>query len=213
MAWFVVNDRIKLAAYKVFGREGEAVASAAPEQTEEKVVDLMEALRRSLKGDRGTREKAERFLALLCRLGVIKVIRPRRWCGPGHRHNRAAAYGLPQDKTACDLGRRWYSSCLGLPAPQEGEGGGIYITDNSAFTDEDIELAAKREITVAHCPRSNITLACPPAPISKLTSKGVKVLAWGFCKKPSVLLSVWVIVKLKDWHIVSANFQPFCHWY
>jgi hypothetical protein len=87
--------------------------------------------------DGGSRcKKAERFLALLCSLGVIKVIRPRRWCGPGHRNNRAATYGLPQDKTTCDLGRRWYYSCLGLPATQER--GGIYIADNSAFTDQDI---------------------------------------------------------------------------
>ena len=39
------------------------MVSAAPEAAEEKVVDLMEALRKSLKGDGGSREKAERFLA------------------------------------------------------------------------------------------------------------------------------------------------------
>jgi len=44
-------------------KKGEPVVSAAPEQEEEKVVDLMDALRRSLKGDGGSREKAERFLA------------------------------------------------------------------------------------------------------------------------------------------------------
>jgi DNA end-binding protein Ku len=43
-------------------KKGEPVVSAAPEQEEEKVVDLMDALRRSLKGDSGSREKAERFL-------------------------------------------------------------------------------------------------------------------------------------------------------
>jgi hypothetical protein len=83
-------------------------------------------------------KKAERFLALLCGLGVITVVRPKRWCGVGNPGNRAATYGLPQDKTTCDLGRRWYYACLGLPAPQEGEGEGIYITDNSVFTDQDI---------------------------------------------------------------------------
>src|SRR5262249_8714758 len=64
--------------------------------------------------DNGNRcKKAERFLALLCRLGLIKVITPKRWCGPGNPNNRAARYGLPQDETSCDLGRRWYYSCLG----------------------------------------------------------------------------------------------------
>ena len=44
-------------------KKGEPVVSAPLEQEEEKVVDLMDALRRSLKGDGGSREKAERFLA------------------------------------------------------------------------------------------------------------------------------------------------------
>src|SRR5260370_622163 len=44
-------------------KKGEPVVSAAPEQKEEKVVDLMDALRRSLKGGGGSREKARRFLA------------------------------------------------------------------------------------------------------------------------------------------------------
>jgi hypothetical protein len=89
--------------------------------------------------DGGSRcKKAERFLALLCSLGIIKKVRGKRWCGPGHPENRAATYGLKQDETTCDLGRRWYYSSLGLPAPQEGEGGGIYITDNSVFTAQGI---------------------------------------------------------------------------
>jgi hypothetical protein len=89
--------------------------------------------------DGGTRcKKAERFLALLCGLGVIRKVRGKRWCGVGNPGNRAATYGLPQDRSTCDLGRRWYYASLGLPAPQEGEGGGIYITDNSVFTDQDI---------------------------------------------------------------------------
>jgi hypothetical protein len=83
-------------------------------------------------------KKAERFLALLCSLGVIKVIKRKRWCGPGHPNNRAATYGLPQDCSSSDLGVRWYHSCLGLPTPQEREKNSIYITDNIAFTDEDI---------------------------------------------------------------------------
>jgi DNA end-binding protein Ku len=44
-------------------KKGEPVVSTAPPEAEEKVVDLMEALRRSLKGGGGSREKAERFMA------------------------------------------------------------------------------------------------------------------------------------------------------
>jgi len=44
-------------------KKGQPVVSAEPEEKEDKVVDLMEALRRSLKGGSGSREKAERFLA------------------------------------------------------------------------------------------------------------------------------------------------------
>jgi DNA end-binding protein Ku len=59
------KDRYEDALRELIARKkkGEPVVSAAPEQKEEKVVDLMEALRRSLKGDGGSREKAERFLA------------------------------------------------------------------------------------------------------------------------------------------------------
>jgi DNA end-binding protein Ku len=44
-------------------KKGQPVVSAEPDEKDEKVVDLMEALRRSLKGGSGSREKAERFLA------------------------------------------------------------------------------------------------------------------------------------------------------
>jgi len=44
-------------------KKGETVTTAAPEEEDEKVVDLMEALRKSLKGGGGpSREKTERFL-------------------------------------------------------------------------------------------------------------------------------------------------------
>lgn len=45
-------------------KKGEPVVSSEPDEKDEKVVDLMEALRRSLKGGGGSsREKAERFMA------------------------------------------------------------------------------------------------------------------------------------------------------
>jgi DNA end-binding protein Ku len=44
-------------------KKGKPVEAAAPEEKDEKVVDLMEALRSSLKGGGASRDKAERFLA------------------------------------------------------------------------------------------------------------------------------------------------------
>jgi len=44
-------------------KKGEPVVSAEAPEEEDKVVDLMDALRRSLKGGAGSREKAERFMA------------------------------------------------------------------------------------------------------------------------------------------------------
>jgi DNA end-binding protein Ku len=44
-------------------KKGKPVEAAAPDEKDEKVVDLMEALRSSLKGGGASRDKAERFLA------------------------------------------------------------------------------------------------------------------------------------------------------
>jgi len=59
------KDRYEDALRELIARKkkGQPVVSAEPEEKEDKVVDLMEALRRSLKGGSGSREKAERFLA------------------------------------------------------------------------------------------------------------------------------------------------------
>ncbi len=43
-------------------KKGQPVVAEAPEEKEDKVVDLMEALRKSLEGGGGSREKAERFM-------------------------------------------------------------------------------------------------------------------------------------------------------
>jgi hypothetical protein len=96
--------------------------------------------------DNGTRcKKAERFLSLLCSLGVIKVLRPKQWYGVGHPANRAAVYGLPKDETVSALGRRWYYAHWTRHSPQDsaaggrGEGEGIYIRDISPLTEQDID--------------------------------------------------------------------------
>ena len=60
------KDRYEDALRELIARKkkGQPVTSEAPEESDEKVVDLMEALRRSLKGGGGgAREKAERFMA------------------------------------------------------------------------------------------------------------------------------------------------------
>jgi DNA end-binding protein Ku len=60
------KDRYEDALRELIARKskGKPVVSTAPEETDEKVVDLMEALRRSLKGGGGpSRDKADRFIA------------------------------------------------------------------------------------------------------------------------------------------------------
>lgn len=44
-----------------------------------------------------------------------------------------------------------------------------------AVTEEEIELMASRGVRVAHCPRSNARLKCPPAPIREMLDAGIKV--------------------------------------
>jgi hypothetical protein len=101
-----------------------------------------------LASDGGTRcKRAEKFLVLLCSLNIIKVIKPKRWCGAGNVNNRATLYGLPKDATACDLGKRWYYGCQGLPDADRTEEESIYIRDNSALSDDvitDLVLEAER---------------------------------------------------------------------
>ncbi len=49
------------------------------------------------------------------------------------------------------------------------------IVHACSFTSEDVQLAAKRGVSIAHCPRSNIRLGCEAAPIAQLRRKGVRV--------------------------------------
>ena len=95
--------------------------------------------------DNGTRCKmAERFLKLLCCLGIIKVIKQKEWHGLGHPGNSGTVYGLPKDKPTSDLGRQWYDSRWTRHLGQErvgqrGEEESIYITDSSLLTAHDID--------------------------------------------------------------------------
>ena len=59
------KDRYEDALRELIARKkkGEKLVAAEPEEPEGKVVDLMDALRRSLKGEGAGRDKAERFLA------------------------------------------------------------------------------------------------------------------------------------------------------
>ena len=75
------TDRYEDALRELIARKkkGQPVVSEAPEQDEEKVVDLMEALKRSLKGGGGpSREKADRFLKAHGRTAKPKAKKARR---------------------------------------------------------------------------------------------------------------------------------------
>jgi hypothetical protein len=78
--------------------------------------------------DEGKRcKKAERFLALLCKLGIIKVYQSKAWYGDGHPRNRAARYELAKDELYHER-----------QTEHEGERC-IYITDNSPFSEQHME--------------------------------------------------------------------------
>lgn len=69
------KDRYEDALRDLIARKskGKPVVSAAPEESDEKVVDLMEALRRSLKGGGGpSRDKADRFMAARSKAGKAR---------------------------------------------------------------------------------------------------------------------------------------------
>lgn len=69
------KDRYEDALRDLIARKskGKPVVSTAPDESDEKVVDLMEALRRSLKGGGGpSRDKADRFIAARSKAGKAK---------------------------------------------------------------------------------------------------------------------------------------------
>jgi DNA end-binding protein Ku len=69
------NDRYEDALRDLIARKskGKRIVSTIPEESDEKVVDLMEALRRSLKGGGGpSRDKADRFIAARDKAGRAK---------------------------------------------------------------------------------------------------------------------------------------------
>lgn len=60
-----------------------------------------------------------------------------------------------------------YASRLGLLRS------GNQIVHACDVTNEDIEVLAESGVSVAHCPRSNEFLACPPAPIRRMVEAGI----------------------------------------
>jgi hypothetical protein len=98
--------------------------------------------------DQGSRcKKAEKFLKLLCSLGILKVLKEKQWFGVGHPNNRATTYGLPKDEATSDLGGRWFYSTWtrhkqAVVAGGEQEQDGIYFTDFLPFNDSVIEACA-----------------------------------------------------------------------
>jgi hypothetical protein len=109
-------------------------------------------IRWSIPSDEGARCKlGERFLRLLCALGIVKLLKEKHWHGPGHSQNRAAVYGLPKDVAApeSDIGREWYYGSW--TRHQRGQQGTepethkktcIYNYGHPHFTEEDLEVMA-----------------------------------------------------------------------
>ena len=52
---------------------------------------------------------------------------------------------------------------------------GVQLVHCCAVDDHDIELIAKAGCTVAHCPRSNVRLQCPTAPVRRMVASGIAV--------------------------------------
>jgi cytosine/adenosine deaminase-related metal-dependent hydrolase len=52
---------------------------------------------------------------------------------------------------------------------------GVQFVHCCALSEGDIDLLSRSRVTVAHCPRSNQRLKCPPAPIRELLDAGVAV--------------------------------------
>jgi cytosine/adenosine deaminase-related metal-dependent hydrolase len=52
---------------------------------------------------------------------------------------------------------------------------GAHFVHCCALTHEEVELLATRRVSVAHCPRSNVRLNCPTAPVREMVDAGVLV--------------------------------------
>jgi hypothetical protein len=107
-------------------------------------------IRWAVPSDQGARcKRAEKFLKLLCALGIVKRLKKKHWHGPGHASNRAAVYGLPQDVAESEVGREWYyGSWTRHRRGQEEteretqETTCVYFTDTPPFTEEDLGVMA-----------------------------------------------------------------------
>ena len=52
---------------------------------------------------------------------------------------------------------------------------GVQFVHCCALSEEDLDILSRSRVTVAHCPRSNQRLKCPPAPVRELLDAGVAV--------------------------------------
>lgn len=132
--------RVKAFVQKYPGRE--LPSALVPHLCQDLAIDWY------VNSDMGRCKKAERFLAVLCKHGVIKKLKDRSYFGEGHASNRATLYGLPQDATTSDLAKRWYYKSntrhvgAGREEPREAGGGSIYITDKTRSIGLDMEALA-----------------------------------------------------------------------
>lgn len=87
--------------------------------------------------------------------------------GEGPIADLYASYGVPYEATGLRV-IEWLDG-LGLLRP------GVQFVHACAVSDSDIQLMADRGVSVAHCPRSNLALACPHAPIRRMLESGIRV--------------------------------------
>lgn len=68
-------------------------------------------------------------------------------------------------------GRRLIATLEGLGLVRTG----AQFVHCCAIDDDEIRLLGERGVSVAHCPRSNARLGCPPAPVREMIDEGVQV--------------------------------------
>jgi len=76
------------------------------------------------------------------------------------------------------------------------------------LTDEDIEILAKRQVKVAHCPLSNLKLGSGVAPVAKMLAKGIVVALGTDGAASSNRLDIWEAGKFAALLQKGINFDP-----
>jgi 5-methylthioadenosine/S-adenosylhomocysteine deaminase len=88
-------------------------------------------------------------------------------CGTGAMAEALAVLGAPVSSRGPTTVYRL--DALGLARP------GVQFVHCCDLADDEINLLAERGVSVAHCPRSNVRLRCPPAPTREMLDAGLRV--------------------------------------